>query len=370
MWLLPLLMLATMVALSIPLSRYAAWIMEGQYRPLGVFRWFEERLDSGPQTWKQYTVALLVFNGVLFVYGFVVLAIQPLAPLNPRGLGMLAPTTIFNTVASFMTNTNLQHYSGDVHFSNFSQIFFVIANMFLSASVGFCALAAIIRLFRGDETVGSFFVDRWRVVAYMLVPACLLIGVLFMQQGMPMTFQSAIQVSTLEPGAMGTTDDGQAKPQTIVVGPVAAVIPIKQIGTNGGGFYGANAAHPFENPSAWTNWLTCLAMMLFPASLVLMYGRMLRRMRPGPIIYPGMATMLVGMIGWAVYWDGLQPNPALTAHAAVDDYAIPSASSPSGSRPVPFPAVASLPVDQSLGNLEGAEIRFGTLAGGTFAALT
>ena len=130
MWLLPILMLAAMVALSIPLSRYAAWIMEGQYRPLRVFRWFEKRLDSGPQTWKQYTVALLVFNAVLFIYGFAVLAIQPLAPLNPRGLGMLAPTTIFNTVASFMTNTNLQHYSGDVHFSNFSQIFFVIANMF------------------------------------------------------------------------------------------------------------------------------------------------------------------------------------------------------------------------------------------------
>src|SRR5499426_1691795 len=187
MWLLPLLMLATMVALSIPLSRYAAWIMDGQYRPLGVFRWFEERLDSGPQTWKQYTVALLVFNAVLFVYGFVVLAIQPLAPLNPRGLGMLAPTTIFNTVASFMTNTNLQHYSGDVHFSNFSQVFFIIANMFISASVGFCALVAIIRLFRGDKLIGNFFVDMWRVIVYMFLPVCLLWGTLFIQQGMPMT---------------------------------------------------------------------------------------------------------------------------------------------------------------------------------------
>jgi K+-transporting ATPase ATPase A chain len=370
MWLLPISLLVSMIVLSIPVSRYAAWIMEGEYHPPRFLRWFEERLDSGPMNWKQYTIALLVFNAALFVYGFVVLAIQPLAPLNPRGLGMLEPTTIFNTVASFMTNTNLQHYSGDVHFSNFSQLFFVIANMFLSASVGFCALAAIIRLFRGDEKIGNFFVDMWRVLIYMFLPVCLLIGVLFMQQGMPMTLKSAVQVSTLEPGAMGTTDDGQAKQQTIVVGPVAAVIPIKQIGTNGGGFYGANATHPFENPSAWTNWLTCLAMMLFPSSLVLMYGRMLRRMRHGVIIYAVMATMLVSMIGWAVYWDGLQPNPALTAHAAVDDYAIPSASSPTGSRPVPFPAVASLPVDQSFGNLEGAEVRFGTLAGGTFAALT
>src|SRR4029077_15920830 len=120
--------------------------MEGKYQAPRFLRWFEERLDSGPQTWKQYTVALLVFNALLFVYGFVVLAIQPLAPLNPRGLGMLAPTTIFNTVASFMTNTHLQHHSRHVPFPNFSQIFFVIANMFISASVGFCALAAIIRL--------------------------------------------------------------------------------------------------------------------------------------------------------------------------------------------------------------------------------
>jgi len=370
MWLLPLLMLAAMVALSIPLSRYTAWIMEGQYRPLPVFRWFEKRLDSGPQTWKQYTVALLVFNAVLFVYGFTVLAIQPLAPLNPRGLGMLGPTTIFNTFASFMTNTNLQHYSGDVHFSNFSQMFFVLANMFISASVGFCALAAIIRLFRGDKTVGNFFVDMWRVLIYMFVPVCLIVGVLFMQQGMPMTFQASVQVSTLEPGAMGTTDDGQAKQQTIVVGPVAAVIAIKQIGTNGGGFYGANAAHPFENPSAWTNWLTCVAMMLFPASLVLMYGRMLRRMRHAVVIYAVMGTLLVGMIGWAIYFDAMKPNPGLTADPISRSFEIPSASAPGGKRPVTLPAVAGLPVNQELGNLEGAELRFGTSAGATFAALT
>jgi len=110
MWLLPISLLVAMVALSIPVSRYAAWIMEGQYRAPSVLRWCEERIDSGPQNWKQYTIALLVFNATLFAYGFIVLALQPLMPLNPRGLGMLEPTTIFNTVESFMTNTNLQHY--------------------------------------------------------------------------------------------------------------------------------------------------------------------------------------------------------------------------------------------------------------------
>src|SRR5262245_593906 len=284
-WLIPTALIAAAVLASIPVSRYAAWIMEGRYRPLPGFRWIETQLDSGRLDWKQHTAALLIFNLVLFVWGYVVLALQPLMPLNPRRLGMLAPTTIFSSVASFMTNTNLQHYSGDVHFSNFSQLFFILANMFLSASVGFCALTAMIRLFRGETTIGNYFVDMWRVLVYMFVPACLILGVIFMQQGMPMTYQSAIQARTLEPGAMGTTDDGQVKPQNIIVGPVAAVIPIKQIGTNGGGFYGANGAHPFENPTAVTNFFTCLGMMLFPMALVLMYGRMLRRLRHGVVIY-------------------------------------------------------------------------------------
>jgi K+-transporting ATPase ATPase A chain len=187
---------------------------------------------------------------------------------------------------------------------------------------------------------------------------------------MPMTFKSTVQASTLEPGAMGTTDDGQIKQQTIVMGPVAAMIPIKQVGTNGGGFFGANAAHPFENPSAWTNFLTCLGMMLFPSTLVLMFGRMLRKMRHAVVIYGVMGVLLIGMIGWAVHWDTLHPNPGITAHAADDSYSVPSATAKDGKRAVPFPAVAGLPVNQELGNLEGAELRFGTSAGATFAAVT
>ena len=135
MWLLPALILLTALLISIPLSRYMAWIMDGRYRAPRGFAWCEQRLDSGPQDWKQYTVAVLVFSAVFFVYGFAVLAIQPIAPLNPGGAyGLLWPTTIFNTVASFMTNTNLQHYSGDQHMSNWRQIFFVIWNQFVSAA--------------------------------------------------------------------------------------------------------------------------------------------------------------------------------------------------------------------------------------------
>jgi potassium-transporting ATPase potassium-binding subunit len=250
MWFLPISLMVVTTILAIPMSRYMAWIMNGEYTPPRFFAWFEKRLDSGPQTWKQYAAALLIFNAALFVYGFIVLALQPIAPLNPRGLGMLAPTTIFNSVASFMTNTNLQHYSGDQHLSNWGQIFFVILNQYVSAAVGFCALTAIIRCFRAEKTVGNYFLDMWRVIVYMFVPIAFVIGILFMQQGMPMTYESTHQVSTLEPAAMGTADNGQAKQQTIVVGPVAAMIPIKMLGTNGGGFYGMNSAHPMENPTA------------------------------------------------------------------------------------------------------------------------
>ena len=314
MWLLPISIIVFTILIAVPVSRYMARIMDGNYQPPRLFRWFEKRLDSGPQNWKQYTVALLVFNAVLFVYGYIVLSLQPWMPLNPRGLGMLEPSTIFNTVISFITNTNIQHYSGDVAFSNFTQIFFCVAMFFLSAAVGLCALTAIIRALRSDSHLGNFFVDMWRVVVYMFLPAVFVISVIFLIQGMPMTFQSSYQVSTLEPAAMGTTDNGQPKQQTIVVGPLAAFVPMKMMGTNGGGFYGMNSAHPFENPTAGTNFFTTFCMMMFPMALVLMYGRMLHRFRHSVVIFSVMLLLFVGTIVWAIYFDTMQPNPGLTAH--------------------------------------------------------
>jgi potassium-transporting ATPase potassium-binding subunit len=370
MWLLPISIIVFTIVIAVPLSRYMAKIMDGKYRAPGVLRWFEKRLDSGPQSWKQYTVALLVFNAMLFVYGYVVLSLQPRMPLNPRGLGMLAPTTVFHTVISFITNTNMQHYSGDVAFSNFSQIFFCIANFFLSASVGLCALAAIIRALRGDLALGNFFVDMWRVVVYMFLPAAFVISLVFLAQGMPMTYQNDYQVSTLEPAAMGTADNGQPKQQTIVVGPLAAFVPMKMMGTNGGGFFGMNSAHPFENPSAGTNFFETFCMMLFPMALVLMFGRMLGRFRHAMVIFSVMLLLLIGTVVWAIYFDTLKPNPGLTAHPQSRTFEIASATAPGGKRVITLPAVAGLPVDQHLGNLEGKELRFGTSAAATFAAAT
>jgi potassium-transporting ATPase potassium-binding subunit len=370
MWLFPISVIALPVILAIPLSSYLARIMDGKYRPWPIFEWFEKRLDSGHQNWKQYTVALLIFNTVLYLFGYLVLSLQPWMPLNARGLGALAPSTIFNAVISFITNTDIQHYSGDVAFSNFSQIFFCIPMFFLSASIGLCALTAIIRAFRSDSHLGNFFVDMWRVVIYMFLPVVFVLSIVFLIQGMPMTFQSAYQVNTLEPAAMGIDNNNQPKQQTIVVGPLAAFVPMKMLGTNGGGFYGMNSAHPFENPTAWSNFVTTASMMLFPMALVLMYGRMLSRRRHAVVIFAVMLVLLIGTVLWTIYFDTLKPNPGLTAHPQSRSFTIASASAPGGKRVITLPVVAGLPVDQHLGNLEGKELRFGTSAGSTFAALT
>jgi potassium-transporting ATPase potassium-binding subunit len=358
-WLLPFALLLAASIIAFPLSRYLAWIMDGKYSPVLIFKWFETRLDSGPQNWKQYAGSLLIFNTVLFVFGYLVLALQPWMPLNPDGKTLLAPSTIFNSVASFMTNTDLQHYSGDQHLSNFSQLFFGIANLFISAAIGLCALTAIIRALRSDLSLGNFFLDMWRVLVYLFVPIAFIFAVIFISQGSPMTFQSAYKVSTLE----------ATNPQTIVVGPVAAFEAMKMLGTNGGGFYGMNSAHPFENPTALSNFFNTLAMMIFPFALVLMYGRMLGRRRHSMVIFSVMLLLMAGTVAWSVHFDTLKPNPGLTSHPAREFY-IPNRAAPNGKQKVTASAVASLPVDQHLGNLEGKEMRFGTSAGAVFAALT
>ena len=369
-WFLPFTLIVVAIAIAIPLSKYVAWVMDGKYRPLPVFRWFEKRLDSGPQNWKQYLVSLLVFNAVLFAFGFIVLALQAWMPLNPDHKTILAPSTILHSVISFSTNTDLQHYSGDQHLSNFSQIFFGYTNLFLSAAIGLCSLVAIVRAFRSEPNVGNFFLDMWRVVVYLFLPIAFVFAVVFIWQGSPMTLQSAQLATTLEPGSLGLTDKGVAIQQNIIVGPVAGFESMKMLGTNGGGFYGMNSAHPFENPTDISNFFNTLEMMIFPFALVLMFGRMLKRMKHAVVIFSVMLSLMVGVIVWVVGFDTLQPNPGLASHAAGRSYDIPSAGAPGGKVAFAAPFVAGLPVDQHLGNLEGKDMRFGTSAGATFAALT
>jgi K+-transporting ATPase ATPase A chain len=194
--------------------------------------------------------------------------------------------------------------------------------------------------------------------------------VLFIAGGMPMTFQGNAQVATLEPGAMGATPDGHAiLMQSIARGPVAAIVAAKQFGTNGGGFFAANSAHPLENPSVWTNFLSCVGIFLIPVAQLIMFGAMLKRRRDAAVIFGVMLVLSVATVIWAVHWDTGKPNPALTARPG-QTYQISDVTAAGGQREVPVPAVAGLPVDQSLGNLEGKELRFGTSAGATWAALT
>jgi potassium-transporting ATPase potassium-binding subunit len=370
-WILPALLVAVTIALSVPLSIYLAWIMDGRYKAPAWLAWVERRFDTGGQNWKHYAVALLLFNTLMFVFGFAVLAAQPYVHWGPLDSlpeaaknEPLAPTTIFNTVTSFLTNTNLQDYSGEVHLSYFSQIFFILWNMFVSASVGFCALAMVTRALRGDKLFGNYYLDMWRVVAYIFLPLALLTGVLLMAGGMPMTFDKAAEATTVEKDA-----DGNALKQNIARGPVAAVLPIKHLGTNGGGFFGANSAHPFENPTAWSDFLEMLSFLTIPFALVLMFGRMLKNMRHAYVIYGVMLFMFLCMIGWGVYWDSVQPNPGLTQHDGRTYSEVDPQSKKE--KKIELPEVVALPVDQEeTGNLEGKELRFGRSAGPTFAAST
>jgi K+-transporting ATPase ATPase A chain len=341
-WLVPLLVLVPCLAISVPVGYYLAWIMDGHYRPPRFLALLESLLNTGAQNWKQYALALLAFNILLFVFGYVVLALQPYLPYG-EGKEALAPTTIFNATCSFLTNTNLQHYAGE-NLSYTSQIFFVVANMFLSAAVGFCALVAVIRGLRGDQHMGNFYLDLWRGVVYVFFPFSLAVGFFLIVSGVPMTFEPTAEAVTVQPESMGT-EGGKAKPQLIARGPVAAVLPIKHLGTNGGGFFGANSAHPYENPTSWTNYVEITNIMIFPLSLVVMFGVMLRRMRDALIIYGVMLLMFVLMVTWVGIFDAWQPNLAL--------------------------AKGDLPVDSvGLGNLEGKELRFGPGGAAMFVATT
>lgn len=323
LWLLPAVVLLVSVGLSIPLGRLMARLLD---RPAA--NRLERLLDTGPQSWKAYAFALVGFNAVVFVVGFAVLSFQHVLPLNPDDKPALAPTTVFNTACSFLTNTNLQHYSGEVHLSYFSQLFFVCWKMFVGPAIGLSVLLAVIRGLRGDQHLGNFYLDLWRGVAYVMLPLSSVVALLLLAGGVPMTLAGAETVTTL--------DGGQ---QTIARGPVAAVVAVKQLGTNGGGFFGANSCHPFENPTAFTNLVECVSILLVPMACVVMFGRMLRQARQAAVVFTVMTVFLVGFTVWGVATDTLAPNPGV-------------------------------PVDQPSGNLEGKELRFGPSAGPTWAAAT
>jgi K+-transporting ATPase ATPase A chain len=266
----------------------------------------------------------------MFVVGFGIMALQHLLPLNPDGQKALEGSLIFNTAASFMTNTNLQHYSGESAMSYLSQLCALMWLQFVSPAVGLAALAAMARGLAGRKDMGNFFLDLQRATFLVLLPIAIVVASLMVAGGMPMTLLGAAKATTLE-----------GIEQTIARGPVAAFVTIKQLGTNGGGFFGPNSTHPFENPTFWTNLLSTVCIILIPMGCVWMFGRMVGRMRHAAIVFAVMLALMVSRIVCAVNFES-----------------------------APTQAFAGLPIEQTTGNLEGKELRFGTAAGPLWAIVT
>ncbi|MGA8711675.1 MAG: potassium-transporting ATPase subunit KdpA [Roseiarcus sp.] len=328
-WLQIALVLALVVACSVPLSAFMARVYSGERTLLStvlgpVERGFYRLAGVDPareQDWYGYAIAMVVFSVAGFLSLYALQRLQNFLPLNPRGFDAVPPDLAFNTSDSFITNTNWQNYSGETTMSHLTQMLGLTVHNFLSAATGLAMAFALVRGFARSSatTVGNFWVDMTRVTLYILLPISLVGALIFVALGMPQTLAGAVDATTLE-GAK----------QTISIGPVASQEIIKELGTNGGGFFNANSAHPFENPNAWTNILEIWALLLIPVASVLAFGRIVGDVRQGRAILAAMAVfVLVGVL--VVYWAETSGNPILTA----------------------------LGVDPSAGNLEGKEIRFG-----------
>lgn len=330
-----LFILAGTALLSWPLGRYMSWAMDparGKGRPNGftsLFQGIGGSLARQEQDWKRYVVSLLGFNIIMFVVVFAVLAFQQYLPLNPDAKEALDPSLIFNTAASFTTNTNLQHYSGEVSFSYLTQLAGLMWLQFVSAAVGIAALTALARGLAGRK-LGNFFVDVQRATFLVLLPVAFVVAVLLVLNGVPMTFNGSVVATTLE-----------GVQQTIARGPVAAFVAIKQVGTNGGGFFGPNSTHPLENPSFWSNAIETVAIILIPMACVWMFGHIIGRLKHAAVLF----TVMLILMG-----------ARITATVGFEN--------------VPTQAFNALPITQDVGNLEGKELRFGASAGPLWAVLT
>ncbi|MBS0657449.1 MAG: potassium-transporting ATPase subunit KdpA [Verrucomicrobia bacterium] len=302
---------ALLTALTVPLGRYLASVLSGERHllsfPLG---WLERSLlrlsgvrPDAEMTWRQYAVALLVFNLLGFLAVFGLLLAQGALPLNPAGQAGTSWHLAFNTAVSFMTNTNWQAYSGESTLSYATQMLGLGVQNFLSAATGCAVLVALVRglLRRNADTLGNFWVDLTRATVHVLLPLSLVFALVLIWQGVPQTFAAYEKVTTLE-GAE----------QIVPLGPAASQIAIKQLGTNGGGFFGLNSAHPFENPTPLSNFLQLLAILLLPAALTATYGRLIGSARQGWVLFGVMMLLLVAAFAgsWAAE---LQRNPALPA---------------------------------------------------------
>lgn len=315
--------------LSWPLGKYMAALFSNRFvRADGLFT---RAMGGTPaQDWKQYSIALLAFNAVMFIFVFGLLALQHVLPLNPDRQGAASLDLVFNTAASFTTNTNLQHYSGERTWSYLAQLGGLMWLQFVSAATGIAALAALARGIAGKGDMGNFFLDLQRAAFGVLLPLAIVVAAVIVLAGVPMTFEGAAHVTTLE----GAT-------QTIARGPAAAFVAIKQLGTNGGGFFGPNSTHPLENPTFWSNAVEMIAIVLIPMACVWMFGRLIGRMKHARVVFGVMTMLLLVKLTAAVCFEM-----------------------------APTEAFASFPVMNDVGNFEGKELRLGAATGPLWAVLT
>jgi K+-transporting ATPase ATPase A chain len=337
-WIQILVFCGIIILLVRPLGGYMTAIFNGDRTPLslvlgpvehGLYR-LAGTSEREEQHWTAYAVSMLLFNLFGFLLLYLVLRLQGSLPLNPAGMANVPPELAFNTAVSFVTNTNWQNYGGETTMSYLSQMLGLTVQNFLSAATGIALAMALIRAFarKSARTVGNFWVDMTRGTLYLLLPISIILTIVFVGLGMPQTLGAPVDATTLE-GAR----------QTIAIGPVASQIAIKMLGTNGGGFFNVNAAHPFENPDAISNLIQMVAIFAIGGALTNVFGRMVGNERQGWAIFATMGTLF--LIGVAVcYWAEAAGNPLVHA----------------------------LGVDG--GNMEGKEARFGTALSALFAVIT
>jgi len=363
-----------LLALVKPLGAYMARVYQGQPiwldRPLGwlerlVYRLCGVRADE-EMGWKAYALAMLLFNlaGMLLVY--LLQRVQGALPLNPQGFGAVSPDSAFNTAASFATNTNWQGYGGETTMSYLTQMVGLTVQNFVSAAAGMAVLVALIRGFarRSAETIGNFWVDLVRTTLYILLPLSVVWALALVSQGAVQTYGPYARIAVLQPtsydepvtdrdGKPVLDDKGQPRTkkstlseQVIAVGPAASQIAIKQLGTNGGGFFNANSSHPFENPTPLSNFLEVLAILMIPAALCYTFGAMVGDTRQGWTVLAAMTAIFVALLLVCVF---AEQQGAVFARQGVDH------------------AATAL---QSGGNMEGKEVRFGIVNSALWATAT
>ncbi|RQU94121.1 potassium-transporting ATPase subunit KdpA [Burkholderia cenocepacia] len=369
-----LLFIVVLLAAAVPVARYLSAVMDGSSRVVRVFGPLERALyrvagvDAGTEmNWKQYAIATIAFNalGVLFLYGL--LRLQGFLPGNPQQFGAMTPDGAFNTAVSFVANTNWQDYTPEQTVSYLSQMLGLTVQNFLSAATGIVVVIALIRGFARHtaQTIGNFWVDLTRVTLYVLVPMAALVAALLMSQGVLQNMKAYQDVPVLQASTYAAPKlDAQGSPvkgdkgnavtvptpltkQTLAMGPVASQEAIKMLGTNGGGFFNANSAHPYENPTPFANFLQIFSILIIPAALCLVFGRMIGDRRQGIAVLAAMTVAFVIAIGVEV-------------------------SAEQGGNPT----LAALHVDQTTnalqpgGNMEGKETRFGIAQTGIFTVAT